>query len=311
MVNNIKEFPEVFIVILNYNGFDDAKKCIESLKNITYPKYNITVVDNASTDNCVARLKELFPEVPILNSTSNKGYTGGMNLGIKNALDKGAELVMITNNDVVYEKDFLEPLVKQIYKSKEIGIVSPKALYMHDTNLIYCAGGRFNFFRCAAVNQFQGLNKEKYGNEVSEITSAEGSCMLIKAEVFGKAGFFNEDFFMYFEDLEFSDRVRKHYKLMYTPESQIYHKCGAGLKWQDYSPLYYFYFTRNRLFYFKRYNFLGRLYTVIYSIINNSAKAFILFVAWFRFPEKRKNIVNALRAIWNGFFKGIRLLFTS
>jgi hypothetical protein len=176
--------------------------------------------------------------------------------------------------------------------------------------MIYCAGAEFKLFRCGAVNMFKGLPSEKYGNETREITSAEGSCLLIRREVFEKAGFYNDKYFIYFEDIDFSDRVRKHYKIYYEPKSKVYHKTGAGLTWQDYSPFYYYYYSRNRLIYFSKYNFLLRTYAIIFSLINSIAKSLTLFKAYILKKEKRERIRSSLNSLWEGTFTGLKIILS-
>lgn len=183
----------VYIIILNWNKFGDTKKCVESLKNITYKDVFINIVDNASSDDSCNLLSKEFPSLTLIRSAKNKGYAGGMNIGIQYALGKGADFILLTNNDMTYSEKFLDPLVELAKRNSSIGIVSPKVLYMHDPNLIYCAGGEFKLSLCGGVNMYQGKESAKYGNEEREITLAEGSCLLIKKEVFEKVGLMDKN----------------------------------------------------------------------------------------------------------------------
>ena len=106
--------PKVFAVILNYNGYDDTKNCINSLKKIDYPNYNIIVVDNASTDESYNKLKNEFPRIPVVVTEFNMGYTGGMNAGAKYAMEHDADYILLSNNDMLYESDFLRILIERI-----------------------------------------------------------------------------------------------------------------------------------------------------------------------------------------------------
>jgi GT2 family glycosyltransferase len=305
MSNNSK----IFAVILNYNGYNDTLNCIKSLKKVDYSNLHIMVVDNASTDRSYDKIKNEFPEIPVIVTEFNMGYTGGMNTGARYAIENDAEYIFLTNNDMVYEADFLKKLVLRIESDKSIGIVSPKVLYMHDTNIIYCAGGEFKSFRCGAVNMFKGLQAQKYGNESRQITSAEGSCLLIRKEVFEKAGFYNDKYFIYFEDIDFSDRVRKHFKIFYEPTSKVYHKTGAGLTWQDYSPFYYYYYSRNRLIYFSKFNLFHKTYAIIFSILNTIAKSLVLLKVYMSSKSNRNRIKNGFYSLWQGTFEGLKIIF--
>ncbi|MFZ2322268.1 MAG: glycosyltransferase family 2 protein [Ignavibacteriaceae bacterium] len=264
---------KIYIVILNWNNFNDTDKCISSLIAINDSRIRIVLVDNHSTDNSASLLKEKYTQIPVLISDSNKGYAGGMNLGIKYALNNLADYIILSNNDIIYPNNFLLPLLELIQKDHSIGIVSPKVLYSNDRQTIYCAGADFKLLRGAGVAAFQGKEANLYANEIREISLAEGSCFLAKKEVFEKAGLLSEVFFMYFEDLEFSDRVRKYFKIYYSPKSIIYHKGGAGSSWKNHSPLYYYYYTRNRYLYFKSYGYLVKVYILLYSLLVSMIKA--------------------------------------
>jgi len=304
----MKADPIVHAVILNYNGFEDTNNCINSLKKIDYPNIKIIIVDNASTDGSYEKLKQEFSEIPVVVTEFNMGYTGGMNAGAKFALKNETDYILLSNNDMLYEKDFLTVLVQKMEYDHRIGIVSPKVLYMHDKNMIYCAGADFKPFRCGAVNMFKGMSAHEYGNEQREISSAEGSCLLIRKDVFDKAGFYNDKYFIYFEDIDFSDRVRKYFKIFYEPRSIVYHKTGAGLTWQDFSPFYYYYFSRNRLIYFSKFNFFVKTYVVIYSILNSIAKSIVLGKAFLVKKGKRKRITNAFKSMWEGTYTGLKII---
>lgn len=255
------------MIILNWNNFEDSDKCIQSLLASNDKRIRIVIVDNHSTDNSIALFKQKYSELPLLISDINKGYAGGMNLGIKYAMANSADYIILSNNDIEYTPDFLKSMLELIQSDQSIGIVSPKVLYSKDRERIYCAGADFKLLRGAGVAAFQGKETNLYANEIREITLAEGSCLLAKREVFEKVGLLSEIFFMYFEDMEFSDRVRKYFKIYYTPKAVIYHKGGAGSNWKNHSPLYYYYYTRNRYLYFKSYGSLVKVYILLYSLL--------------------------------------------
>ncbi len=307
----IEKIPSIYIVILNYNGYEDTSKCIKSLKKISNTLFDIIIVDNNSTDNSLELLKEDFPGIIYLKSEVNLGYAGGMNLGIKYALDKNAEFILLSNNDIIFEENFLEPLLSTFEIDQNIGVVSPKVMYMHNKELIYCAGGEFKLFLCCGINKYQGKLDSEFGNNIGIISHAEGSCLLVKGEVFKKIGLLNEKYFMYFEDLDFSQRVRKQYKLFYNPKSKVFHKTGAGLSWRDYTPLYYYYYTRNRLLFTSGYNIFYKFYSLIFTFINSIAKSIILF--WPYIIKKNINAYNgvAIKNLWKGTFEGTKIIINS
>ncbi len=300
---------KIYVVILNWNNFEDTDKCINSLLAIDDSRIRIVIVDNHSTDNSVPLFKQKYSQFPLLISDSNKGYAGGMNIGIKYAIENSADYIILSNNDIEYPNNFLQPMLELINKDQSIGIVSPKVLYSNSRQNIYCAGADFKIMRGAGVAAYQGKDTKAFGNEIREITMAEGSCFLAKKDVFEKAGLFNEDFFMYFEDLEFSDRVRKHFKLFYTPHSVIYHKGGAGSSWKNHSPLYYYYYTRNRYLYFKKYNIFIKFYVLFYSLFVSLAKALTLVIEYPSNKNERDKNKTRLSTLLKGNIDGIKSFF--
>jgi GT2 family glycosyltransferase len=298
----------VYVIILNWNKFDDTKRCIESLKKISYKNAFLIIVDNASSDDSYNQLSKEFPSITLLSSPKNKGYAGGMNIGIEYALSEGADFILLTNNDMTYSENFLEPLVDLANNNSSIGIVSPKVLYMHDPGLIYCAGGEFKLSLCGGVNTYQGKESSGYGNEEREITLAEGSCLLVKKEVFETIGLIDEKYFMYFEDLDFSNRVRKYFKIYYTPKSKVYHKTGAGIRWSDFSPLYYFYYTRNRLLFFSQFNIFIKFYVILFACANSIAKTIVLSKNCLNKTDKTQKSKKAINSLWKGTIEGLKII---
>lgn len=294
--------------MLNWNNFEDTDKCIKSLLAINDDRIKIVIVDNHSSDNSAMLLKQKYNELPLIISDFNKGYAGGMNIGIKYALENSADYIILSNNDIEYPDNFLGPMLELIQSNKSIGIVSPKVLYSNDRKKIYCAGADFKLLRGAGVAAFQGKEANKYANEIREITMAEGSCLLARKEVFEKAGLLNEEFFMYFEDLEFSDRVRKYFKIYFTPKSIIYHKGGAGSSWENHSPLYYYYYTRNRYLYFKNFNLTVKVYILFYSLIVSLIKGTTITKTNFSKNNDGKNS-ERIKSLAKGNIDGIKKFF--
>lgn len=299
---------KIYTVILNWNNFTDTEKCVDSLLAIKDSRIKPLIVDNHSSDNSATLLKAKYNNIPILVSDQNKGYSGGMNLGIKYALNNSADYIIISNNDIIYQNNFLSPLLELIQKDNSIGIVSPKVLYTYDKQTIYCAGADFNFLRASGVAAYQGKNSSDFGNDIREVSMAEGSCFLAKKDVFEKAGLFSEDFFMYFEDLEFSDQVRKQFKIFYTPFSIIYHKGGGGTNWSNHSPLYYYYYTRNRYLYFKKFRFSVKIYILLYSLLVSLVKLITLGVNSLSQKNDGKNRAR-MSSLIKGNLEGIKVFF--
>lgn len=294
----------VFVVVLNYNNFSDSSRCIKSLLECSYDKLSIVIVDNASSDNSVSLLRTSFPQLEFILSEKNGGYAHGMNLGAKYALEKGAEFIMLLNNDTVVEKSFFEPIIELALSDKKIGIISPKVAYLSEKDKLYCGGGEFSLLLCGGVAKYQGKSFSLYANAIREITNAEGCCMFIRREVFAKVGYMDEKYFMYFEEVEYSQRVLKHFKIFFHNKAIIYHNVGAGKKWEDFSALYYYYYTRNRFWFFDRYGFIIKVWVIIFALINSLAKSLFLIKAYL-FDLNNEKYISSFNSLWKGFYDGL------
>lgn len=300
--------PKVFAVVLNYNGFEDTQLCIESLLKCSYKNLSIVIVDNFSSDESKKLLKEKYSEIPLLELNHNGGYAYGMNFGAKYSIEIGADIVLYVNNDVVVTESFLEPMIKMLEKDSSIGMISPKVLYREFPDIIYCGGGKIDYLRCGGVAEFQGLPAKDFANNEKELTLAEGCLILITKHVFENIGFMNEKYFMYFEDVEFAERVMKKYKIMYCPQSIVYHKSGAGKDWENHSALYNYYFTRNRLWHFSNNNFFYKIYVISFSKLVVFIKTYYLFFSILKSIENRNKKIVALKSLWKGLISGILLI---
>ena len=241
----------VSIILLNYNGYEDTIACFESLQKITYPNYNVIIVDNdspdKSMDNMIDYMREKnvdhgyfesptfamntsgkIPKVTLIQSGFNGGYGHGNNIGVKYALNNGADYVLLLNNDTIVDPDFLEPLVQMCEEDKTIGIASGKIYFYDRPDTIWFNGGRFS--PCTAKVEHYNFNEKDTGQiPEKQITFISGCMWLIPKKVFDDVGFINEDYFMYVEDLEFCQRViASGYGLKIMPNSHIFHKVGSS-----------------------------------------------------------------------------------
>lgn len=276
MKNLNRTLPIVSIIILNWNGKKDTMECLRSLKKTDYPKnkYEIIVVDNGSTDDSVKTIKRLFPDVKIKKNKKNLGFAQGNNIGAKIA--KGNFLVFL-NNDTTVEKNWLKPLANKILDN-DVGACMPKIVYTSyhgkKKKIINTAGGGFTRFGFPYLIG-EGEKKEKY-NKSELIFWSSGCCLMIKKQLFFKLNGFDKNFVMYAEDFDLSWRVwNEGYKVMFVPDSVIYHKGGQTIRRLErskyrkskFGPKYYYFQNRN----------------VIRAIKKNSPKRYLFFLLAFRF----------------------------
>lgn len=292
--------PLVVAVVLNWNGYDDTAKCVLSLQKAAYANLQIILVDNASTDGSAGRLERDFPELPFIKLSHNGGYAAGNNAGIKLALERRADYVLVLNNDVIVNPGFLWPMVELAEKNPSAGVVTCKALLQSGNGRIYCTGGNISRLRCAGIS-LPSRSRDHEG----EVQFISGCILLVRRKVFETIGCFDERFFMYFEDVEFSRRVKKHFKLFYTPKGVVYHKSGGGSKWKNYTETYLYYTARNRLWVFQSESPAYRLYVILYGFLNAFAKSAVIAAHSFPSRQQAKPSGKRLFALWRGMRDGI------
>lgn len=209
--------PNVFVIILNFNGKETLSDCLQSVFQSNYPRFEVAVVDNDSKDGSFEQAKESFLKAHFIKNSANLGFSRGNNVGIRWALEKFADYIFILNNDTIIEKTTLSALVKTMEKNSNINISSP--VIFSPNNKIWFAGGKINWFKMKTHHLTEIKSDFPY---VADYLS--GCAMMIKKDVFKKTGLFDERFFLYYEDADFSVRAKKAgFDLFVVPSASILH----------------------------------------------------------------------------------------
>lgn len=292
------ETPLISIIAVNWNTTAVTGQFLQSiLSQNTYPNIEVIIVDNASAEDPTPALTAIYPGVKVVRHTVNAGYAGGNNVGIKIA---NGDFLFIVNNDTELTPDLLKGLLDVFRQFPDAGIVCPKFHYFFDKGTIEYAG--YN-----EVNVFTGRNSmighgEKDNGQYDQIRStayAHGGGMMIPARVIKEVGRMPEQFFLYYEELDWSEQMkRKGYKIYYQPAALIYHK--ESMTTGKSSPLKVYYLTRNRILFMRR---------------NATRRAFLVFAIYFSLFTIPKNslmyIVKGRRDYLRVFWKGILWHFNS
>lgn len=269
----MKEQPLVSIVSVQYGHSEVTLEMIESLKQISYPNFEIIIVDNASPDGNPDIVKEKHPDIIYIKSDENLGFAGGNNLGFHVA--KGKYILML-NNDTEVQIGFLEPLVEKMENGPKIGIVSPKIKFFHSPDTLQYVG----YEHINAITQrggARGFGEKDTGqyDEDAEAAYGHGAAMMIPMRVIKEVGLMADVFFLYYEELDWAHRIRNAgYRIYYVHNSLIYHKESISTGGRV-SALRAYYMTRNRILYLRR-NFHGftfffaLLYQMFIAIPKNS-----------------------------------------
>ncbi|MDQ1283828.1 MAG: hypothetical protein QG620_176 [Patescibacteria group bacterium] len=214
----MKSFPKVFIVILNYNGRDVIRKCLASVFKIDYPSLEVVMVDNNSNDGSFELARSCFSKMTFIKNEENLGFSAGNNVGIRYALDRAADWVLLLNNDTEVDKDFLDKLLGAAEKDEAVGMLSP-VIFEKENGKIWFSGGKIKWLSMKAEHMRQAKTEDFF-----ETDFVSGCAMLVKREIFQRVGLLDEDFFLYWEDADFSVRVKKAgFKLAVVSGAWIYH----------------------------------------------------------------------------------------
>lgn len=263
MIN--KEEICVGIILVNYNSSEDTIECIQSIRKSNHRNTKIYVIDNGSSTAEVNKLKTIDVHQCIL-SKENHGFSGGNNIGIRLALADNCDYVMLLNNDTVIDKYMIQNLLNE---AKENVVTVPKMFYYDHKNIICYAGGEIDM-RKGIVNLY-GENKidNSEFNEIKCVNFASGCCMLINRDIFYKVGFLPEEYFMYYEDVDYSMKLSVHnVSIMFIPNSILWHKISKESRRTDFVE---YYSNRNRFYFIKKYK-LGKL-PYIYSFVTRVLKS--------------------------------------
>jgi len=308
----MKKWPKVSIIILNWNGWQDTIECLESLQNITYPNYQIIVVDNHSTNDSVKKIKEWasskievksnyfttsthksinirefhrneLEEIDInsierklnkistsqrlvlIKNENNFGFSKGCNVGIKYALNRNYDYILLVNNDMVVDSNFLEPAVYLAEQDKNIGIIGGKIYYYNDNKRIWSACGYINWIKGSGIHAGNSQIDKGQFNRIRRVKLVSGALMLIKKKVLLDIGLLPEDYFFGVEEWDFSVKVsRKGLKLYYVPDFIGYHKVGKAHK--TFNPKFIYNTYRNKLHFQMKYlpSFLWHIWDLVF-----------------------------------------------
>lgn len=253
---------KIVISILNFNSGKETIECLKSLQKIEKSDFEIETVvrDNGSAEPLNIKESE-FKDLNLVvdHGAENLGFSGGHNVIIKKALKEQADYVLILNNDVILDKKFLVNLFDEIETDPKIGITVPKIYFAkgyefhHDRysekdlgKVIWYAGGEMDWENIIGFHRGVDHIDEGQFNKTEETPFPTGACMLVSRSVIEKTGMFDDRYFLYYEDSDWTMRIKKvGFKIMYVPASIIWHKnaasSGSG------SPLHDYYITRNRL----------------------------------------------------------------
>lgn len=252
MVNAKRESPKIFVILLNWNGKQDTLECLASLQSVPSPSFTPIIVDNGSADHSVAAIRSLFPNVPILETGENLGFAGGNNIGISWALKKGADWVLLLNNDTVVAPDFLSCFLQAAEAKPQAKILGAKIYRYGDQRRIDHLGGIWN----GQIGEFQSLAFGQIDNgfsyeEMKQVDYVCGAALFSHRSVFEAIGFLEPRFFLFWEETDFCFRARRAgFETWTAPQAKIWHKVSSSFIGGK--PHTHYFWWRSRLLWIER-----------------------------------------------------------
>ena len=221
--------PSVACIVLNYNGRDVTLEALASLLAMDYPAYEVIVVDNGSTDGSFEAVAERFPDVTQVRTEENLGPAGGANLGIRHALERGFEYLLLLNNDIEVAPDLLTEMVRVAESAPEVGIVGPKSYFYWDRERIWSAGGRVAFREAVTRERGAGeLDRGQYDRD-DEVGYVNGCAQLVHRRVFEAVGLWDPIYHLSFEDADFCLRARRAgWRCRFAHRARLWHMVSVS-----------------------------------------------------------------------------------
>lgn len=230
--------PLVYILILNWCSHEDVLCCIDTIQKLEYQNYKVILIDNASPDHSGESLRKQFPEYIYLQTGKNVGYAGGNNVGIRHAIQAGADYVWIVNPDVRVESESLKVMIEAMEKDAHLGICGPVINEYEKKDAVpeKIFGWKIHAEKGWTVEKI--LNKDQKGS----LDYIYGCSFLIKKNLLLDVGLFREEFFTYFEEAELCSRAkRKNWKLSVLNNAENSHFQNKN------NPRKSFYVNRNMI----------------------------------------------------------------
>jgi len=285
------------IIIVNWKQYDLTKKCLLSINKTKFNNYKIILVDNESSEKKLNVLLNDFNNLKVIQNKLNLGFGVANNQAINYALDNNYDYVMLLNNDTEVDQNFISPLINCIENNNSIAGVQPLIMNYNKRDLIWSAGGYINKF-------FGNTTTNKSLEKKLNLDWITGCCMLLKTEVIKKTKLFDENFFAYYEDVDWSLRIKDlGYSLQLVETSLIYHhgsiSSNNSTSEGRLSAYVHYLNFKNHIYFLRKhsekFNFFGVVLYQLMKLISYS----IYFILRFRF--------NKLKMIYKGLIDGMKI----
>ena len=271
----MKNIPLLSIITINYKQSKVTNRLIYALQKLTFKDFELIIIDNNS-GNDADNINIKFENTKLIKTKKNLGFAGGNNIGIKAAKGK---YILLLNNDTEPKPDFLEPMIELFEKNPKTGAVSPKIKFFYQPDTVQYAGfSKMNplTLRMQAIGNRQ--KDEGQFDKIYETNYAHGCAMMTTKKVIEKVGLMPEEYFLYYEELDWSTKIKNAgFKIYYQGHSVVLHKESVSI--QKNSLLKTYFINRNRILYMRRnFRFFSKLIATIYILLVSMPKNTVSFL---------------------------------
>ncbi len=290
----VSALPLVYVVVPSWNLRDDTLECLASLSQSDYRNVRVLLVDNGSVDGTMVAVNERFPEVEVHRNATNLGFAAGSNVGIRRALEQGADYIFLVNNDTIVDPGAVSALVTAM--EPDVGIAAPKIYYADDPQRIWMIGGKRHALTYEKVGDPIGQLDTGQWDRVLEQDYLPGCAMLLSRRMLEDVGMFDERYISYYEDTDLSYRTRQAgYRLLMVPDARLWHKVARSSGGAD-SPNERYWMARGSVIFFSKFVQGWRWFIVIPYRLGSGLKT-CLRLAWRR---RWVSLLSYLRGLRDG-----------
>jgi hypothetical protein len=245
--------PVVHAATVNWNRYEDTVACVRSLERSTYPLARIVVLDNGSTDGSGDRLeRDLRPGVEVLRSRVNEGFASGANACLRHALSSGADLVFVVNNDTEVDPDCVLLLVEALASDPEAVVAGPAILFHARPDRVWQGGGSFSRWRAGLAVPGKGRRTGDLPRQPERVSFLTWCAVLVARRALERVGSLDPAYYFYYEDLDFSLRVREAgMPMVFVPRARVWHKIGDVARDRT-SPFVFYHLGRSSTLLFRK-----------------------------------------------------------
>lgn len=292
--------PLVGVVVVNWNRKDDTLRCLDALRAVTYPNVAVVLIDNASTDDSVDAIRMAHPDLPILALPDNTGFTGGHNAGMRYFLERDAAYVLLLNNDAVIAPDAITLLVEAAQAHPAAGLVGANICVLEAPETVLSAGGTLDD-GWRVRHEGMGLLRDQMPLAPYTTAFLSGCAVMASRSTLQQIGLLDDDFFLYFEDVEWSYRARQRgYDLLLVPQAIVWH---PDTRRRDVaSKRITYYAARNALLFARKHNLGWRARVAVWVYHVRMALSWSVRPRWRGKRAQRDALLLAFRDYLSGRF---------